>query len=289
LDKTAALQHLINAIGAPVDQETVSAARLQTAYLTAGSGEPVLLLHGASSVGITWYPVIGPLSGHFCVIAPDIIGYGESDKPSAPYDLSYYCAWLAGFLDALGVQRAHVVGHSQGGAIALQFVLDHPARVDRLVLVDSAALGGGAPLRVVFAMLCYSLFPSPTTGLWLTRYLVHNVQSIDPALGDYMNQVTEVPGGWRTLLKTRTHSGIPPQQLGKIAQQTLIIWGEDDRLFGLDHAKAAARAMPHARLHVLPQAGHAAFFDQPQQFNDMLLDFLRGDSAVSAGGTQEKR
>jgi 2-hydroxymuconate-semialdehyde hydrolase len=280
LDKTAALQHLINAVGVPVERQTVSAGTIQTAYLIAGSGEPVLLLHGASAAGITWYPVIGPLSAHFCVIAPDIVGHGESDKPSAPYDRPYYRAWLADFLDVLGVQKAHFIGHSLGGAIALQFALDHPARVDRLVLVDSAALGDGVPLSVVLAMLFYNLFPSRATGLWLTRYAVHSVHSIDPALGDYMNQLTKEPGGRRTLLRGRAHPRIPPQQLGRIAQQTLIIWGEEDRFIAVENAEAAVKAMPHARLHVLPKAGHTPFFDQPQQFNDVLLRFLKGEATV---------
>lgn len=277
MSRVDALQHLIDRIGVPVEQETVFAGTIKTAYLAAGSGQPVVLLHGALAAGITWYPVIGPLAVHFRVIAPDIVGYGQSDKPSGRYDRPYYCAWLADFLGALGVEETHVVGHSQGGAIALQFALDHPARVDRLVLVDSAGLGDGVPLGVIFAMLCYSLFPSRATALWLSRYAMRNPQSIDPALGDYMLQVTKVSGGRRSLLRSRTHTRIPAGQLGQITQQALIIWGRDDRFLPMAQGAAAAEAMPHAELHVIPKAGHVPFFDQPQAFTDVLIRFLKGE------------
>jgi pimeloyl-ACP methyl ester carboxylesterase len=202
---------------------------------------------------------------------------GHRRKPPGRHDRAYYCAWLADFLDALGVEKAHVVGHSQGGAIALQFALDHPARVDRLVLVDSAGLGNGVPLGVVFAMLCYSLFPSRATGLWLSRYATRNPENIDPALGDYMIQVTKVSGARRSLLRSRTHTRIRAGQLGRITQQTLIIWGRDDRFLPMAQGAAAAEAMPHAELHVIPEAGHVPFFDQPQAFNHMLIRFLKGE------------
>jgi 4,5:9,10-diseco-3-hydroxy-5,9,17-trioxoandrosta-1(10),2-diene-4-oate hydrolase len=255
----------------------VYAGTINTVYLAAGSGQPVVLLHGALAAGITWYPVIGPLAAHFGVIAPDIVGYGQSDKPPGRYDRAYYCAWLADFLDALGVEKAHLVGHSQGGAIGLQFALDHPARVDRLVLVDSAGLGNGVPLGVILAMLCYNLFPSPATGLWLSRYAVRSPRSIDPALGEYMIQVTRASGGRRSLLRSRTHTRFGARKLGQITQQTLIIWGRDDRFVPVAQAGAAAEAMPHAELHVIPEAGHVPFFDQPQAFNDALIRFLKGE------------
>ena len=277
MTRTTALQHLIDRIGVLVERETVYAGTINTAYLAAGSGQPVVLLHGAMAAGITWYPVIGPLAAHFRVIAPDIVGYGQSDKPSGRYDRPYYCAWLAAFLDALGVEKAHVVGHSQGGAIALQFALDHPARVDRLVLVDSAGLSYAVPLGIIFAMLCYNLFPSRATGLWLSRYAMRNPQNIDPALGDYMIQVTELRGSRRSLLRARTHTRIRAGQLGQITQQTLIIWGRDDRFLPMAQGAAAAEAMPHAELHVIPEAGHVPFFDQSQAFNDVLIRFLKGE------------
>jgi len=276
VSRMTALQHVIDRIGVPVERKTISAGMIKTAYLETGSGDTVLLLHGVSSAGITWYPVIGPLSAHFHVIAPDIVGYGESDKPPADYDAPYYCAWLTAFLDAVGVQEAHVVGHSKGGALSLRFALDSPARVKSLVLVDSAGLGvgSGASFSALLAMLCYNLFPSRTTGLWVTRQVMHDPQNLDPALGEYIDGVIKSPGGRRALLRGRAHTRISPEQLAQISQPTLIIWGDDDRLIPVAQAEAAAKALPHAQLHVIREAGHSPFFDQPQQFNDALLRFL---------------
>ena len=279
MSRKTALQRVIDRIGVPVERKTISAGTINTAYLEAGSGDPILLLHGVSAAGITWYPVIGPLSAHFRVFAPDIVGYGESDKPAADYDPPYYCAWLTAFLDAVGLKKAHVVGHSQGGAISLRFALDSPARVKSLVLVDSAGLGvgSGASFGVLLAMLCYNLFPSRTTGLWVTRQVMHDPQNLDPALGEYIDEVTKAPGGRRALLRGRADTRIPPEQLAQIAHQTLIIWGQEDRLLPVAQARTAAKALPHAQLHVIPEAGHTPFIDQPQQFNDVLLSFLRGE------------
>ena len=276
MNRKTALQRVIDRIDVPVERKTVSAGTIKTAYLEAGSGDPVLLLHGVSAAGITWYPVIGPLAAHYRVIAPDIVGYGESDKPAADYGPPYYCAWLAAFLDAVGVEQAHVIGHSKGGAISLRFALDSPARVKSLVLVDSAGLGvgSGASPGALLAMLCYNLFPSRTTGLWLTRQVLYDPQNLDPALGEYIDEVIKSPGGRRALLRGRAHTRIPPEQLAQNAQPTLIIWGQDDRLLPVAQAKAAAKELPNAQLRVMPEAGHTPFIDQPQQFNDAVLSFL---------------
>ncbi|WP_417887530.1 alpha/beta fold hydrolase [Zunongwangia sp.] len=108
----------------------------------AGNGYPVILLHGTGAGSVTWYPSISILSKYFQVIAPDIVGYGESDKPNnVPYNRPYFAKWLKGFMEKLKISKANLVGFSQGGAIALQFVMDNPNMVNKLVLVNAAGLG----------------------------------------------------------------------------------------------------------------------------------------------------
>jgi len=94
--------------------------------LFTGSGQPVICLHGGGAGAVTWYPSIDPLAKYFHVIAPDIVGFGESDKPDAAYDRPYFVTWLKSFMLELGISKAHIAGLSQGGAIALQFTLDYP-------------------------------------------------------------------------------------------------------------------------------------------------------------------
>ena len=103
-------QALIDKIEVPVEQKEVTAGAVKTAYLSAGAGLPVVCLHGAGAGAVTWYPSIAALAGHFHVIAPDIVDYGESDKPNAAYDRPYFAAWLRDFLSALEISKAHIVG-----------------------------------------------------------------------------------------------------------------------------------------------------------------------------------
>jgi len=278
LSRLAALQSLTNRIGVPVERRSVSAGTIKTTYFAAGNGQPVVLVHGAGAGGITWYRVIGPLSHHSRVIAPDVVGYGESDKPSAPYDRPYFATWLRDFLDALALQKASFVGSSQGGAIALQFTLEYPERVDRLVLVDSVGFGKGLSLGGVLGLMWGNTFPSRAAGWWFERYLVCDPRSIDASWREYRLEVCRMPGGKRVFWQGRGKAAdpIPMEQLCQVTHPTLIIWGEEERFVPLSHAKAAQKVMPNAQLQVIPKAGHIPFFDQPEAFNDVLDRFLKG-------------
>jgi 2-hydroxymuconate-semialdehyde hydrolase len=275
LDTHPALQKLIDRIGVPVERGAVQAGTMRTAYLAAGQGEPLVLLHGASSSGISWYPVIGPLAARFRVWAPDMVGHGESERPDGAYDRPYYSAWLARFLDAVGVDSAHVVGHSLGGAVALQFALEFAERVRRLVLVDAAALGRGVPVRVALAFLRSALFPSPEAGQQLGRLAVCDPHKLDPFFEEYSSQVRAMPRPGRAFWRGgRTVAMMATEELQQVQAPTLIIWGREDRFFPVAHAERAAQAIPNARLHVIPEAGHVSFLDQPEAFCRAVLGFL---------------
>jgi 2-hydroxymuconate-semialdehyde hydrolase len=277
LKRLAALESLIKRTGVPVEKGSVSAGTINTAYIAAGNGQPVVLLHGSSAGGITWYGVIGPLSHHWRVIAPDVVGYGESDKPSAAYDRPYFAAWLRAFLDALDLPKVSLIGLSQGGAIALQFTLENPERVDRLVLADSAGLGKETSWGGFLGLLCGNTFPSKVAGWCFNRYLVHTPRSIDAAWAEYKREVSRMPGSrlpfWQG--RGKAVAPIPAEQLRQITHRTLIIWGEEERFLPVSQGKAAKRVMPSAQLQIIPKAGHIAFFDQPEAFCDLVIRFLR--------------
>src|SRR5262245_34047550 len=123
-----------------VMQESVSAGGVTTYYLVAGSGDPVVLLHGggAGCNALNWGLAMVTLSRHFRVSAPDIVGHGESDKPAVTYDKMYFADWLHHFLYALDLTHINLVGSSMGGAISIQYTLNHPEAIKRLVLVNAA-------------------------------------------------------------------------------------------------------------------------------------------------------
>jgi len=294
MHRAAILKGLISRIGVPTEQRSIHAGNIKTSYLAAGSGKPVLLLHGAGNGAIQWYTVIGSLSAHFQVVVPDVVGYGESDKPSAPYDRPFFSAWLRSFVDALGLGQISLVGTSQGGAIALQFTLDNPEKVDRLVLVNSAGLCKAAqevPWNVKLRMMWQNLFPSLESSRWfLEQYALFDSAKIEQAmmeLEEYGREVLRMPGGRRAFWKGRGRAvtPIPTEQLGRILHPTLLIWGAEDRTFPLSSARAAAEIILNAQLQVISKAAHTCFLERPAEFNATLVRFLmeRQSNQILAG------
>jgi 4,5:9,10-diseco-3-hydroxy-5,9,17-trioxoandrosta-1(10),2-diene-4-oate hydrolase len=119
--------------------------------------------------------------------------------------------------------------------------------------------------------------PSVAAGRYVSRYLVARLENLDPSFGPYSLHVVKKPGGknvfWQGM--GAALSAMPEEELGQIQHQTLIIWGEDDSLFSIASGEAAAQIMPNARLQRIQDAGHTPFMDQPEVFNDILLQFLR--------------
>ena len=281
MNRIADLQRLIELVRVPIHHDSVNAGTIKTTYLSAGQGDPVILLHGNISYGISWFPVIGPLSSRFRVIAPDVVGYGESDKHPASYDDHYYCSWLSDLMDALGLQRAHIVGHSQGGAIALHYALDYPERVEKLVIVNSWGLGRLESIGVFFALIWYVLFPSHKAFLRIGKYSVqkkHKKTIVLEALRGYGVEVSRTPGARRApLLAGKVGSRIPPEQLSSISQETLLIWGEQDNYFSVSQAEDAHKSIPRSQIYIISNSGHIPFYDQPEEFNNVIMRFLLSD------------
>jgi pimeloyl-ACP methyl ester carboxylesterase len=269
-------QALISKIETSVTQSYIGAGSVNTAYLSSGSGQPLILLHGGGAGAVTWYPSIAALSKHFRVIAPDIVGYGESDKPNAAYDKAYFCQWLKDFLLALDIPKAHIVGLSQGGAIALQFVLDNPQMVEKLVLVDSGGLGAKPSFASLFSMVLMNSFPSSFTDRLFSRYILFAPKNRDLNHAKYSIDVLKRIGGKNAFKQGRGSavSEIPHAYLRKIQNKTLVIWGENDRLFPIEYGESSAAQIPRAEFLRIKDAGHLPLMDQTHTFNISVIDFL---------------
>ncbi|AFT69014.1 putative Hydrolase or acyltransferase (Alpha/beta hydrolase superfamily) [Alloalcanivorax dieselolei B5] len=269
-------QALIDRIGIAITQASVMAGPVNTAYLSAGAGVPVICLHGGGAGAVTWYPSIGPLAQRFHVVAPDIVGYGESDKPDGSYDKAYFSGWLKQFLDALGIAKAHIVGLSQGGAIALQFTLDYPEMVDKLVLVDSGGLGAKPPLMSIASMLWLNIFPSSWANRFYSRYILFKPGNRDPNHERYSVEVLKTAGGKKAFSQGRgaAVAAFTEEALRRIRNRTLIVWGENDRLFPIESAAKAATIISNAELLGIRDAGHLPMMDQPAMFNRAVVNFL---------------
>jgi 4,5:9,10-diseco-3-hydroxy-5,9,17-trioxoandrosta-1(10),2-diene-4-oate hydrolase len=225
--------------------------------------------------------VIGPLASGLRIIVPDIVGYGESDKPKAVYDRPFYAGWLRDFLDALNLDRVSLVGHSQGGAISLQFALESPKRVEQLVLVGSSGLGKVLCLGALIGVLWMNTWPSRAASRWASRYVLHAPAEVDECLIAYRLGVARMAGGRRVFWRGggRANAPIPPEQLRQVSQPTLLIWGEEERFFPVGHAVSASRVMPNAQVHVISDAGHCPFLEQPEEFSKTVARFMNCHAA----------
>lgn len=266
-------------------------------YRIAGSGGPVvLLLHGIAGSSATWEDVLPGLARHATVIAPDLLGHGESAKPrSADYSLGAYASGLRDLLVALGHERATLVGHSLGGGIALQLAYQYPELCERLALVGTGGLG-----RDVHALLRAAALPGAEWILPMvcTPRLCGAGDAARRVLGRLglrfgidaeemwlcYTSLAEA-GARQAFLRTlRGVIDVGGQRLSAtdrlyLAEHlpTLIVWGERDTIIPSAHARTAQQLLPWSRLEVFPGAGHFPHRQDPHRFVDVLADFLQTD------------
>ncbi|MFT4261903.1 MAG: alpha/beta fold hydrolase [Nocardioides sp.] len=264
-----------------------------------GTGPAVVLLHGggAGASGLSNFSRnVAPLAAHFRVIVPDMPGYGRSTKGvdrADPFgDLGMF---VRGLLDALDIEKAHLVGNSYGGAAALRCALDRPDKVDRLVLMGPGGVGTtrGLPTKGLNALLDYYGGDGPSydkLDRFVRDYLVYDGDSvpaeliqrryeasIDPEV--VANPPLRRPSGptaLRTLLKmdfTRD------KRLHKLKAPTLVLWGAEDRVNRPSGGQALYEAIPTCDLYMIAQTGHWVQWEQAELFNQLTIDFLtRGDA-----------
>jgi pimeloyl-ACP methyl ester carboxylesterase len=261
-------------------------------YRSAGRGPLLVLLHGIAGSSATWEDVMLRFSEHHTVIAPDLLGHGESAKPRADYSLGAHANTIRDLLGALGHERGTVIGHSLGGGVAMQFAYQFPERCERLVLVSSGGLG-----REVHLLLRAAALPGAQAVLpWLCVAGRQGAATITRALGRvglragtdleeigrsfcsleessarhaFLHTVRAVIdlGGQRVSATDRLYlaAGLP----------TLIVWGERDPLIPVRHAREAHERIPGSRLEVFPGAGHFPYRDDPERFASAVVDFVR--------------
>jgi len=261
------------------------------AYRDAGAGETLLLIHGMAGSSATWRAVIPELAKRYRVVAPDLLGHGESAKPRGDYSLGAFAAWLRDLLDELGIRRATVVGQSLGGGVAMQFTYQHRDYCERLVLISSGGLGPDLNwiLRILSApgaeLVLPVVAPQPVLSLgnklgsWLASAGVKS-----PRAGEMWSAYCSLSDRptrqafLRTLRSVVDYRGQAVSALGKIhvsyGLPTLLIWGEQDRIIPVAHGYAAHEAVPGSRLEVLAGVGHFPHVESPTAVVDILDDFI---------------
>jgi pimeloyl-ACP methyl ester carboxylesterase len=273
------------------------------AFRHAGRGPVLLFIHGIGDNSHTWREVLPALTGEFTVLAPDLLGHGESDKPRADYSTAAYANGMRDLLDVLNIDRVTVIGHSLGGGVAAQFAYQFPQLVERLVLVSSGGMGKDVHpmLRLAAAPGVDLVMPLITSGpvRWLLGLLRRPISTIggvglgadfNYVLGKYqrLGSVAARQAFLRTLKSVVDWRGQHVTMLDRAyltrILPTLVIWGTRDSVVPSAHAEIAHQALPLSRLEMFDAAGHFPHQDDPARFLGVLRDFLH--STTPAVGNQ---
>jgi pimeloyl-ACP methyl ester carboxylesterase len=264
-----------------------------------GTAPVLLLLHGLGCDHTSWHPVLDTLARRYTVIAPDLLGHGQSAKPRADYSVGGYANGMRDLLTVLGVDKVTVVGHSFGGGVAMQFAYQFPERTERLVLV---APGGVGPEVTAFIRAitlpgyhqAMGLLTLPgirhagtaglralaATGIPAARDLGEVARIYDSfkdpharaAIRHVVRSVVDLKGQIVTMVDRAYLTQAMP---------ILVVWGEEDRVIPVRHADNVRAIAPGAVVQVLPNSGHFPHRDHPQRFVKALNDFVRNKPPAS--------
>jgi pimeloyl-ACP methyl ester carboxylesterase len=281
-----------NAEPAPFERaiRDVTARGVRTRVLEAGreSAPALVLIHGFLESRRTWDDLIEDLAERFHVIAPDLPGFGESEKPNPAryaYGIESHAEAIADLIAAFGVGRASVVGHGMGGAIAMTLAATHPELVQRLVLEDPLAymVPPSFRARVALAPIVGGLIFKQLWGRSLFRSYFRE-ELVRPGADvpleridwhyDCFNSPTSRESAYavmRAVLDTRPVVA----RISRITAETLVIWGRDDKLYPAANAGRLARELPHAKLEIM-DTGHSPHQEKPRELLALLVEFLEG-------------
>ena len=291
----------MSALVQPAEPRNLAVDGLNVHYVQAGQGPVVLLVHGLGSSLATWASNIAPLAdAGFTVLALDLPGHGDSDRPrDRSYDPHSAAELLHHFVTELSIERVSLVGSSAGGLISALMTLEHPDKVERLVMVASGWLSRQVSwfIRLVALPVVGELVYLP----WLhyhvglsTRVFYEPPPLADELLAE-MRRVRGLPGSGRALLRSVRSSigclGRTPQRrmverLKDSPVPLLTVWGSEDPVIPSCQAETMRRELPHSEVCVIPRCGHWPQMEKDGEFNRLVSEFLRDGPARDPGDSQ---
>ncbi len=264
----------------------------RVAYRKAGEGPLIVLIHGVTASSVVW-ELVGPrLARHHTVLAPDLLGHGQSAKPRGDYSMGAFASGIRDLVLSLELGPATVVGHSLGGGVAMQFAYQFPERVGRLALISSGGLG-----REVNGLLRAATFPG--SELVLPMLAGRHVLTAGRAVGRALSAM-RVPLGNDAIEMARGHASLGDPQSRTAFVHTLrasvdvggqrvqavdrlylaaeipllILWGARDRIIPADHGRRAHELVPGSRFELFERAGHFPHLDEPERFVATVEDWI---------------
>ena len=271
--------------------DAVRTKRATLSILSAGVGDPIICVHGLGGTKVSFLPTVAALADRYRVIAVDLPGFGESDKPiAAAYDAPYFARAVTDLMDALGLETAHIAGNSLGGRVALELGMLHPERVRKLVLLSPAlAWLRERPLKWLLSLPLPRLGLIQPTPRWMTEPIVRRIvpgadhgwvaAGVDEFLRCYLT-----PRGRAAFYEAARNIYLDEpdgddgfwSRLGGLECDTVFVWGRHDTLVPLGFMKHVQRTLPRAR-HVELDCGHVPQLERPRHTHAAVRDFLADD------------
>jgi 2-hydroxy-6-oxo-octa-2,4-dienoate hydrolase len=273
----------MTAVARPEVGEYVDAGGIRTNVLQAGSGDPVVFVHG-SGPGVTayanWRLTLPVVSQRLRCIAPDMVGFGFTERPAGVrYDVDTWATQVVDLLDALGLAKAHIVGNSFGGAIALRVATTHPDRVNRLALMGSV----GVPFEITEGLdAVWGYQPSPENMRKILDYFAFSRELVNDELAQVRYRASIEPGfqeSFAAMFPAPRQRWVdamvtPDEAIAALPHETLVIHGREDRVIPMRTSLRLLELIPRAQLHVFGQCGHWTQIEHAAEFSELIGDFL---------------
>jgi pimeloyl-ACP methyl ester carboxylesterase len=269
--------------GIALKPRTIDAGGIQTGYLEAGAGDPVVMLHGSGpgvSAMANWQHNIGALSQRFRVLAPDIVGFGATKRPDdIVYSLRTWTDHVWAFLDAHGIEKAAIVGNSLGGRIALQMATDRPDRITKMVLMGAPGVG----MTLTEGLAALRAYQPSHDAM---RDLLRNYFAVDPAmitddLVAIRYEASIADGAYeayRAMFFDPRHAGselgITEDEVRAITTPALLVHGREDKVVPMQVSVTMLGLLPNADLHVFSACGHWTQIERADEFSALIFDYL---------------
>lgn len=253
-------------------ENTIEINGLKVNYKIAGEGPAILVLHGWGGSSDSWTQVMKILAGQgFKVVAPDLPGFGKTAPPSVPWEVEDYTDFVLRFANKLGLSSFFLIGHSFGGRISVKFLAQYPEKVKKLILCSSAGIRAAHPPLVKLVYWLTRMANALLTPKYLTRLkdVLRNTLYIFLRNRDYV----KAEGVMReTIIKVLEEDLLPV--LSEIEKETLIVWGQGDRMVPVKFAYMFHENIKGSRLEVFPKIGHSPHLEAPEKLSKVILDFI---------------
>lgn len=247
-------------------------------YLEHGNHDKTLvLIHGLGASAERWARVIPKFANHYNVIAPDLIGFGLSDKPEVDYTPKFFTHFLKKFFDVLEIGPVYLIGSSLGGQIAASFTSQYHDLVEKLILVSpSGMMKHSTPALDSYIMA--ALFPNERNARTAFKTMESSGRRIDKSIVTGFVQRMKLPNAKLAFMSTLLglkDAKLITKKLEKIIVPTLIIWGSKDPVIPIRYADYFTSSIPNCTFHIINNCGHTPYVQMPEIFSNLTLDFLR--------------